>query len=290
LLGEDEKSMIIAFFGPETTYTHQAAIYHFKEKNSKGNTKSKTNTFISKKTIPDVFDSVEMGEAEFGVVPIENSTEGSVAHTLDSFLDSNLRIVAEIVLPIQHCLLSNCKRSEIKKIYSHPQPFGQCKKYLQKNFPNAELIEAISTATGAMIAVKEKNSAAIASCLAGEKFGLKLIESGINDEKENQTRFFVIGKKDSKPTGKDKTTILFSTKNIPGALYNVLGIVAKHNINMAKIESRPSKKKVWEVVFFVEIEGHFSEKNVANAIKDMEEYCEFVKVLGSYPEKMTISD
>ncbi|MFA6065091.1 MAG: prephenate dehydratase [archaeon] len=277
--------MIIAFFGPETTYTHQAALKQFGENN-----KLKSNTFVAKRTIPEVFESVEKGEAEFGVVPIENSTEGSVAHTLDSFVDSNLKIIAEIVTPIQHCLLSNSKVSEITKIYSHPQPLGQCKKYLRKNFPNAELIEALSTANAAMLASKEKNSAAIASELAGKKFGVKVVEKEINDEKNNLTRFFVIGNDCTKATGKDKTTLLFSTKNVSGALYNVLGVIAKHKLNMTKIESRPSKKKTWEVVFFVEIEGHENDINVSKALKEMNEYCEVVKVLGSYPAKTKISD
>jgi len=277
--------MIIAFFGPETTYTHQAALKHFLE-----NSKTKENTFIAKKTIPEVFDSVEKGEATFGVVPVENSTEGSVAHTLDSFVDSKLCITDEIVLPIKHCLLSNSKKEEIQKIYSHTQPFGQCKKYLIKNFPNAELVEALSTANAAILASKEKNSAAIASELAGQKFGVKVIDKEINDEKNNLTRFFVIGKTCNKATGKDKTTILFSTKNVSGALYHVLGIIAKYKINMTKIESRPSKKKVWEVVFFVEIEGHEKDVNVSKALKEMNTYCDVVKVLGSYPEKTKISD
>jgi len=277
--------VIIAFFGPETTYTHQAALKHFGEKE-----KNKLNQFVAKKTIPEVFESVEKGEAEFGVVPVENSTEGSVAHTLDSFVDSNLCITNEIVLPIKHCLLSNSKIDEIKKIYSHTQPFGQCKKYLRKNFPNAELAEALSTANAAMLASKEKNSAAIASDLAGIKFGIKIVDKEINDEKNNLTRFFVIGKTCNKATGKDKTTILFSTKNISGALYHVLGIIAKYKINMTKIESRPSKKKNWEVVFFVEIEGHEKDNAVSSALKEMNEYCDIVKVLGSYLEKTKISD
>jgi chorismate mutase/prephenate dehydratase len=270
----------IAFFGPETTYTHQAALKNF----------DKSNSFIPKKTITDVFESVEKGETEFGVVPVENSTEGSVAHTLDSFFESKLQIVAEIVLPIKHCLLSNSKKEEIKKIYSHPQPFGQCKKYLKTNFPNVTKIEALSTANAAELASKEKYSSAIASELASNKFGLKIIQKEINDEIDNQTRFFVIGKDKTTPTGKDKTTIFFSTKNIPGALYNVLGILAKYKINMTKIESRPSKKKTWEVVFFVEFEGHFTEKTIGEGLKEIEKNCEFLKVLGSYPAKIRISD
>ncbi len=272
--------MKIAFFGPETTYTHQAAIKHFE----------KNNEFVPKKTIGEVFESVDKNETEFGVVPVENSTEGSVAHTLDSFIESNLKIVAEIVLPIKHCLLSNSKFEEIKKIYSHQQPLGQCKKYLQLNFSDVERIESLSTASAAISASKEKYSAAIASELAGERFGLNILQKEINDEKDNQTRFFVIGKSNTKPTGKDKTTILFSTKNVPGALYSVLGVLTKHKINMTKIESRPSKKKTWEVVFFVEFEGHYLDKLISEGLKDIESNCVFFKVLGSYPAKISISD
>jgi len=270
--------MNISFFGPETTFTHLAALKHFGEK----------NTFVPKKSISEVFESVEKKETDFGVVPVENSTEGSVAHTFDSFFDSKLKIIAEIVIPIEQCLLSGSGKKNITKIFSHPQPIGQCRKYLAKNFSNAEIVEAPSTAAAALLASKEKNSAAIASCLAAEKFGLKIIERGINDEHDNQTRFLVIGNKIPKITGKDKTSILFSTKNVPGALYKVLGIFSKYNINMTKIESRPSKKKTWEVVFFIDFEGHEGDEKIKKALLELHEYCDFLNVLGSYPEKVGI--
>ncbi|MFA5125819.1 MAG: prephenate dehydratase [archaeon] len=272
--------MNISFLGPETTFTHIAAISHFGEKNS----------FAPKKSIAEVFESVEKNETDFGVVPVENSTEGSVAHTLDSFFESKLKITAEIVIPINQCLIGNTKKSKISKIFSHSQAIGQCRKYIAKNFPDAEILECASTASAAMLALKEKNSAAIASILAAKKFGLKVIEEKINDEYNNQTRFFVIGKKESKAGNKNKTTILFSTKNVPGALYKVLGIFSKYNINMTKIESRPSKKKTWEVVFFIDFEGHKEDEKIKKALLELHEYCDFLNVLGSYPTKTGIID
>jgi chorismate mutase / prephenate dehydratase len=272
--------MKISFFGPEATFTHLAAIKHFGEK----------NFFVAKKSIAEVFESVEKKETKFGVVPVENSTEGSVAHTLDSLLDSDLKIVAEVVLPIKQCLLSNSKRSELKKIFSHPQALGQCRKYLSQNFPNAEIIESSSTAKAAQQASIENGSAAIASELASKMFSIKILEKGINDENQNQTRFFVVGKESLPFAEKSKTTIVFSTNNISGALYAVLGVLAKHKINMTKIESRPSKKKVWAVVFFVDFEGNINDAKVSEMLKEVIKHCQFVKVLGSYPEKLAISD
>jgi len=272
--------MIVAFLGPETSFTHQAAVKHFGNK----------AVFVSKKSVQEVFEAVEKKAAEFGVVAVENSTEGSVSHTLDSFIDFDLRIIAEIILPIRHCLLSVSNLQGIQKVYAHAQAFAQCKKYLKKNLPNAELIEAYSNSHGAMLAAKDSSSAAIASELAGKTFGLKVLDKEINDDENNQTRFFVIGKISSKPTGRDKTTILFSTKNIPGALFNVLKVLAENKINMTKIESRPSKKKIWDVVFFVEFEGHENNHIVEKTLQEIKENCEFLKVLGSYPKKTDISD
>ncbi|MEK6959281.1 MAG: prephenate dehydratase [archaeon] len=281
--------MKIAFLGPETTYTHSAAIKHF----------GAGADFVPLKTLDDVFASVELGKSDFGVVPVENSYEGSVTRTLDLFMDHNLKICAEVIIPVSHCIASNAcnssnacgqKKETITKIYSHSQALAQCAKYLSKNFPDAELFSESSTSAAAERASKEKGAAAISSELAAEKFSLKVLERNINDDKENRTRFFVIGKQLSKPSGRDKTMILFSTKNIPGALYKVLGVLAKKKVNMTKIESRPSKKKLWDVVFFVEFEGHAEEKRVVSALKLVGELCDLLKVLGSYPEKMTISD
>lgn len=272
--------MKIAFLGPETTYTHAAAIKHFGE----------SADFVPLKTLDDVFASVESGQSDFGVVPVENSYEGSVTRTLDLFMDHNLKICAEVIVPVSHCLVSNTKKELVTKIYSHSQALAQCAKYLSKNFPNADLFSESSTSAAAERASKENGSAAISSELAAKRFSLKVLDRNVNDDKENRTRFFVIGNELSKPSGKDKTMILFSTKNIPGALYKVLGVLAKKKVNMTKIESRPSKKKLWEVVFFVEIEGHAEDKKLNSALKQVDELCDLLKILGSYPEKMTISD
>lgn len=271
--------MKVSFLGPEATFSHIAALNYFGEKTE----------FAPAKTIPEVFEFVEKGGSKFGAVPAENSTDGTIRQTFDSLLERKAVIVAEIVISVKHCLLSNSKKGGIKKILSIDQAFAQCRKYLQKNFPDAELIGMPSTAQAALVASKKVDSAAVGSSLASKMFSIKILEEGINDEKENQTRFFVIGKKMQIPKGKAKTSIVFSTKNIPGALFKVLKVFADLNINLTKIESRPSREKNWEVVFFVDFEGSSFEGSGKKAIAEIEKLCKFVKVLGSYPERMSIS-
>ena len=200
--------MKVYYLGPETTFTHMAALKHFGEKAE----------LVPKRTIEEIFAAVEDSTPDFGVVPAENSTEGTIRPTFDALFDSKAVIVAELVLPISQCLLSNTPIQKITKILSHSQGFAQCRNYLAKNFARAELLEMSSTADAAKEAAKQNGVAAIASLLAAKKFSLKVLEEGINDEKHNQTRFFVIGKDGAKQTGKDKTSIVFATKNIPGAL------------------------------------------------------------------------
>ncbi|MFA5358099.1 MAG: prephenate dehydratase [archaeon] len=267
--------MKISFLGPEATFSNIAALNHFDEKNE----------FVPVKTIPDVFNSVEKGVSDFGVVPAENSTDGTIRPTFDSLLEFNTSIISEIIIPINHCLLSNSKKEAVKKILSIETVFAQCKKYLRKNFPDAELIGMPSTAQAALIASKKPGSAAIGSSLASKLFSIKILEEEINDEKNNQTRFFVIGKKMPEPKGKSKTSIVFGTKNIPGALFNVLKVFADSNINLTKIESRPSKEKNWEIVFFVDFEGSAFEGAGKKAVSEIKKLCKFVKILGSYCEK-----
>src|SRR5438309_755671 len=268
-----EKTMTIAYLGPEATFTHQAAIRRF----------GASLRYSSQKTISDVFTEVSKNRADYGVVPVENSTEGVVTHTLDMFVESDLKIVAQIVLPVQHCLLSNWRRSQIKKLYAHPQALGQCRGWVQNNLPRVEIIETSSNARSAEFAAREKESAAIAGVLAAEKYGLPVLEYDIQDNAANATRFLVLGRQCSPPTGKDRTSVMFSIVHEVGALYRALAPFRRYRINMTKIESRPSKRKVWEYFFFVDCDGHMNDRKVANALALLGDQCSFVKVLGSYP-------
>jgi chorismate mutase/prephenate dehydratase len=216
-------------------------------------------------------------------VPVENSTEGVVTHTLDMFVDSELKIVAQIVLPIRHCLLSRGPRSQIKRLYAHPQSLGQCRDWVQTNLPRAEIIETSSNARSAEFAAREKRSAAIAGVLAAEKYDVPVLEFDIQDNVDNATRFLVLGRQCSPPTGDDRCSLMFSLADRPGALYNALAPFRRYRLNMTKIESRPSKRKAWEYFFFVDCDGHEEDRKVSRAIALLGEHCSYVKVLGSYP-------
>lgn len=268
-----EKTMVIAYFGPEATYTHQAAIRRF----------GASLTYVPLKTIADVFTEVTRRKADYGVVPVENSTEGVVTHTLDMLVDSELKVVAQIVLPIQHCFLSNSKRGDVKKLYSHPQPLGQCRKWLQTNAANMEIVETSSTTRAAELAAKEKGAAALASSLAAERYGLKILESDVQDSANNSTRFLVLGRQCSPPTGRDKTSLMIGLSHEVGALHRALAPFRKFRINMTKIESRPNKRKAWEYYFFVDCDGHIEDARLTKAVAQLRRECASVKVLGSYP-------
>lgn len=268
-----EKSMKIAYLGPEATFTHQAAIRRF----------GSSLRYSPQKTIADVFTEVSKNRAEYGVVPVENSTEGVVTHTLDMFVDSDLKIVAQIVLPVQHCLLCNCARSQIKKLFAHPQSLGQCRGWVQNNLPKVEIIETSSNARSAEFATKEKFTAAIAGILAAEKYGLDILEYDIQDNAANATRFLVLGRQCSPPTGHDRTSIMVSVTDKVGALHSALAAFRRYRINMTKIESRPSKRKAWEYFFFIDFDGHMRDRKVENALRHLGEHCNFVKILGSFP-------
>lgn len=268
-----EKSMTIAYLGPEATYTHQAAIQRF----------GSSLRYAAQKTIADVFTEVSKRRADYGVVPVENSTEGVVTHTLDMFIDSDLKIVAQIVIPIQHCLVGRNEKAAIRKLFSHPQALAQCRAWVQNHLPQVEIIETSSTTRAAELASKEKNSAAIASALAMEKYKLRLLQSDVQDNSNNATRFLVLGHRCSPATRKDRTSLMFSIAHEVGALHRALAAFRRHKLNMTKIESRPSKRKAWEYFFFVDCDGHFSDRKVARAISELDRECNFVKVLGSYP-------
>ena len=268
-----EKTMTIAYFGPETTFTHQAAIRRF----------GSSLNYSPQKTIADVFTEVGKKSADYGVVPVENSTEGVVTYTLDMFVDSDLKVVSQIVLPVQQCLLSNSPRRQIKKLYVHPQSLAQCRGWIQNHLPHAEIVETSSNPRSAELAAKEKGAAAIAGILAAEKYGLRVLEQDIQDNAANATRFLVLGRQCSPPTGNDRTSLMLSVADKAGALHEAIAAFRRHKINMTKIESRPSKRKAWEYFFFIDCDGHAQDKKVAKAIQLLGRHCNFVKVLGSYP-------
>jgi chorismate mutase/prephenate dehydratase len=269
-----EKSLTVAYLGPEATFTHQAAIRRF----------GSSLRYSSQKTIADVFSEVSKNRADYGVVPVENSTEGVVTHTLDMFVDSDLKIVSQIILPVQQCLLSNSPRSQIKKLFGHPQSLAQCRTWVQNHLPRVEIIETSSNARSAELAAKEKHAAAIAGVLAAEKYHVRILELDIQDNAANATRFLVLGRQCSPATKQDRTSIMFSIVDKVGALHSALAPFRRYRINMTKIESRPSKRKAWEYFFFVDCDGHYTDRKVASALEMLAEHCSFVKILGSYPK------
>ncbi len=275
-----EASLKIAYLGPATTFTHMAAIKNF----------GSSCEFISLNSINDVFAEVEKGSADYGVVPIENSTEGTINHTLDTFMDSDLNVVAEIMLEIRHNLLSKHKLSEIKKLCSRPSALAQCRGWISNNLAKAEIIESSSTAKAAELASLYHSSAAIASELAAEEYGLGVVAKNIQDSSHNVTRFLVIGKTKPKRAAKNKTSIMFSVKNEPGTLFKAIESFSKNDINMTKIESRPARKKAWDVVFFIDFEGYVDDENIQNALEGIKDSCLFVKILGSYPMEVSVSE
>ena len=264
----------VAYLGPEGTFTHIALLDIFGE----------SVNAVTQKTIPDVFNEVETGECAFGVVPVENSSEGAVTYTLDELLDTDLRIVSEKFLRISHSLVSLCDDvKKVKKLYSHPQPLGQCKSWLRSYLPQVEVINVNSTSKAAETASWDKFSAAIASEIAARIYKLNVLASGIEDSRNNFTRFLVLGRKDNPATGNDKTSIVCAIKDRPGALYNMLRPFHEAGINMTKIESRPDKKKMWEYNFFIDFTGHRDDAVVKEALEHVKESTMFLKVLGSYP-------
>ncbi|MHB1308052.1 MAG: prephenate dehydratase [Limisphaerales bacterium] len=268
-----EKPLTIAYLGPEATFTHQAALQKF------GNSLS----YLPLKTIAEIFNEVAKRRADFGVVPVENSTEGVVTHTLDMFMDSELKIVAQIVMPISQCLMSKARRDRLKRLYIHPQSLAQCRLWLQRHLPEVEIIETASNARSAELAAREKSAAAIAGLLAAEKYGLPVLEHDIQDNAENATRFLVLGRQLSPRTGRDRTSLMFCIADRVGALHGAIAPFRRNRINMTKIESRPSKRKAWQYYFFVDCDGHVQDPKVARAVEELGQHCVFVKVLGSYP-------
>ena len=268
-----EAQLHIAYLGPAATYSHQAAKQRF----------GSSVEYFPMPGIADVFRDVESGKADFGVVPVENSTEGVVNHTLDLLLESPVKVCAEINLPIHHSLLSRSELSGIRKIYSHPQSLAQCRLWLTEHLPMAERIESSSNTRAAELAAQEPGAAAICSDLAATVYGLNIIEEKIEDNPKNTTRFFVIGNQDNNPSGKDKTSLCFAVQDRVGALYECLLPFRDSGLTLTMIESRPSKKINWEYVFYVDLLGHISDPVVETALEQLRKHTSFLKILGSYP-------
>jgi chorismate mutase / prephenate dehydratase len=269
-----EEPLKIAFFGPEGTFSHIAAMRHF----------GSFASYVPMESIKAVFDSVEYGDASYGLVPIENSSEGVVSHTLDMFMDYDLKIAAEVLLEVSHNLLSKWgDKGKIKRIYSHPQALAQCRGWLEANMTGIPVFAAVSTAKAAEIVSHDDEAAAVASELAARLYDLKFIRRHIEDKKNNFTRFLVIAKESPSRSGSDKTSIMFSINDKPGALYDILYPFKEMKINLTKIESRPSKKRAWEYIFFVDMQGHIEEEKIRKTIEKVRKSCLYLTHLGSYP-------
>ena len=264
----------VAYLGPEGTFTHQAAMRHFghsAEIHPQDNTEQ-------------IFREVERGQAEYGVVPIENSTDGVVSHTLDLFIPSPVRIAGEVELPVHHCLLAaQTDRAAIRQVRAHPQAFAQCRQWLDRELPGIECISDSSNASSARTVAHAPAAAAIASKAAAEQYGLNILASNIEDNSNNCTRFLVVGMHDQPPSGVDKTSVLVSTKNQPGSLTALLQPLADAGIDLTRIESRPAQLINWEYVFFLDFRGHHQDANIAKALAQLQERAAFYKMLGSYP-------
>jgi len=275
-----EKTVRVAYLGPEATYTHMAVKRQF----------GLSARAIPVGTIAGVFDEVARGGADFGVVPVENSSEGVVSHTLDTFVGSDLKISAEILLEIHHCLLvrAGVEVGQIERVYSHPQGLAQCRRWLAANLPRAALIEAASTSEAARLAREDAAGGAVASELAARLHDLTVARRSIADLAHNVTRFLVIGEKQAEPTERDRTSILVELRNEPGVLLRLLEPFARRGVNLTKIESRPSRRQHWQYVFFIDVDGHGRDEAVAAAVEEAREACTALKVLGSYPRAESI--
>jgi chorismate mutase/prephenate dehydratase len=271
-----QEPLKVAFLGPEGTFTQAAVLTHF----------GHSVRGLPLASIDEVFHEVEAASADFGVVPIENSTEGTVNHTLDRFLSSALKICGEVELRIHHSLMGMMSSvGRIERICSHPQSFAQCRVWLDEHLPNVERVPVSSNGEGARRARDEKGTAAIAGETAAEVYGLKILAAEIEDRPDNTTRFFVLGRKLFAPSGEDRTTLLVSMSHTdaPGALYRLLQPLADHRVSMTRIESRPSHRRKWDYVFFIDIEGHADEPHVAKALEELKRRSSLFRVLGSYP-------
>jgi len=269
-----EQPLSVAYLGPQGTFSEAAAVKHF----------GHAVTGLPCYSIDEVFQMVERREATFGVAPVENSSEGAVNRTLDLLLNSDIRICGEVKLRIrQHLMRQVEDLTGLEVVYSHAQSLGQCHEWLARNLPRVKTIRVTSNAEAALMAAENPDAAAIAGELAAEHYGLKIVARDIEDEANNTTRFLVLGLEDAAPSGRDKTSLVISTKNRSGALLELLAPLAGHDIGLSKLESRPARNSNWEYVFYMDIDGHRNDSNIQKALAAVEEHCRFLKILGSYP-------
>ena len=269
-----EDAFAVAGLGPKGTFSEEAVVKHF----------GSQAPIVLCGSIDEVFRSVESGSAGYGVVPVENSTEGAVGRTLDLLVSTPLKICGEVLLPVRQNLLSNLhSMTEVKRVYSHAQSLAQCNRWLAQNLPGIERIPVSSNAEAARLASGEPASAAIAGRSAAEHYGLGTLAAGIEDDPNNTTRFAVISTQSAARSGRDKTSLVMSSRNVPGAMHELLTPLAQHNVSMSRLESRPSRTGLWEYIFFVDLEGHQDDEDVARALAEMRDLAAFLKVLGSYP-------
>jgi len=269
-----EQPLTVAYLGPEGTYSQAAALKHF----------GHSVKLKSLAAIDEIFREVEAGSADYGVVPVENSSEGVINHTLDMFIRSPLKICGDVELRIHHQLLATGNDlGTIKSVRAHQQSLAQCREWLDANLPGIERVAVSSNAEAARLAAEDRHCAAIASDVAAEVYGLNILAANIEDDPNNTTRFLTIGQQKVGPTGRDKTSLMVAVHNRSGALYSLLEPISRHGVSMTRIESRPSRVSKWDYVFFVDVEGHAQDDNVAAALDELAEKASLLKVLGSYP-------
>ncbi len=273
-----ERPLRIAYLGPQGSFSHAAAMLKF----------GQSVDYEAVADIRAIFDEVSRGHSDLGIVPVENSAGGGINETLDAFVDSDAMICAEVYMSIHHNLLANCKLEDIEEVYSKPEIFAQCRNWLSATFEEAKTIPVASSARAAQMAAEKPNTAAIGSAIAAEIYGLKIVCENIEDIVNNVTRFLIISKIDAKPTGDDKTSLLFSTSHKAGALVDVLQVFRKHGLNLSNIESRPSKKREWEYYFFVDLFGHKDSKEVKAGLEAAKKHCLQLSVLGSFPKNTSL--
>ncbi|MCF6148795.1 MAG: prephenate dehydratase [Candidatus Kuenenia sp.] len=275
-----EKAIKVSYLGPEGTFSYFAAKQKF----------GSSVEYIPARGIDCVFRDVASNRTDYGIVPVENTIEGGIRETLNMFVEYDVMVCSEIILPIHHYLMANCKKEEIKKVFSKPQILSQCKNWLAKNFPCIELVEVSSSAEAARIVENAQKSgegryfAVIGNVEISNKYGLGILFENIEDEPDNTTRFFILGKEYSGPSGNDKTAIMCYVKNRAGALAEILEPFKSFNINLTNIESLPTRKKAWEYCFYLDFEGHVSDQNVQNALEEISKKCFDVKIIGSFPK------
>ncbi len=270
-----EKPLQVAFLGPEGTFTQQATFKHF----------GHAVNSVPVSSISAIFSEVESQHCQFGVVPVENSTEGVVTHTLDRFISSSLKICGEVEIRVQHNLMGHVSNlSDITEVYSHQQSLAQCRNWLDANLPHAIRTAVSSNAEAARLVSDSSDKMAIAGVVAADLYNLNILEKNIEDESDNTTRFIVIGQQEPEPTGSDKTSLLVSTSNKAGSLHRILQPFAQYGISMSHIESRPSKQGLWDYVFFIDVNGHHQDENVSKALEALKENINLLNILGSYPK------